>query len=304
MKHRRLCILLILLALALMTSCKRRAGVQPGSRNQDGYPVAIIDATGERVVIPVKPQRIIVAGTPLYSEILLDLGQQSRLVAVVDSSNNPDAIKKLAKIGNYLHPNLEMIIALKPDVVFGAFGPLRNKLQQAGIHVVLGGRPPYGNINSTEALYQLISDLDLVVNGNRRLSREIIKNRKQAIARVVAGVTNRHQVSAAVLYVTQNRPPYVQGKDSLVNEVLRRLNARNVFADIASQEIDFEILVKRNPEVIITDPSQLKFIHQNDKLRPIRALKNGKVYAIPASNWTSSRIHRTFAQIARFLHGK
>jgi iron complex transport system substrate-binding protein len=44
------------------------------------YPVTVTDDRGKTITIPKRPERIVVAGTPLYTEILIDLGALDRIV--------------------------------------------------------------------------------------------------------------------------------------------------------------------------------------------------------------------------------
>ncbi|MDW8141136.1 MAG: ABC transporter substrate-binding protein, partial [Candidatus Bipolaricaulota bacterium] len=44
------------------------------------YPVKVRDDRGREITISKRPERIVVAGTPLYTEILIDLGALNRLV--------------------------------------------------------------------------------------------------------------------------------------------------------------------------------------------------------------------------------
>jgi len=74
-----------------------------------------IDQVGRRVDIPAPPQRI-VSLMPSITEIVFDLGAGSRIKGVTQYSNEPPPAAKLPKIGSYVHPDLEKIIGLKPDL--------------------------------------------------------------------------------------------------------------------------------------------------------------------------------------------
>jgi ABC-type Fe3+-hydroxamate transport system substrate-binding protein len=112
------------------------------------YPVTVIDDRGVEVTIDSQPNRIVVAGIPLYTEILIDLGALDRLIAVAGSPDNPPEVADFPTVGPSFSPNVEVIISLDPDLVLGPgdWGGERGKLESAGITVLttrprrLGGR--------------------------------------------------------------------------------------------------------------------------------------------------------------------
>ena len=83
------------------------------------------DEVGRTIEINGPPQRI-VSVAPNVTEILFALGLEDRLVGVsVYCQYPPEALKK-EKIGGYMNPSLEKIVALRPDLVIGiAEGELR-----------------------------------------------------------------------------------------------------------------------------------------------------------------------------------
>ncbi len=264
--------------------------------------VKIIDATGKEVQILKKPERIIVTGTPLYTEILIDIGARNRIIAVTESPNNPPEVQNILKVGSPLQPNLEMVIKLKPDLVFGAFGEVREKLENAGIPVILAGKAPYDLIDSIEEIYSTIRTIGFIV-GNTEEAEKVISESTKEILKIEKLIAASPSVTVAVLYILENQPPYVQGKGTLPDSLLKRAKGLNSFSDIdGSQQISLEALIKRDPEVIITDPSQAQFIAENSKLRVLKAVQGNKVFGIQATQWVSSRVHVTFQSLAKYLH--
>ena len=82
------------------------------------------------------PQRII-SLLPSLTESVCELGQCRRLVGVDRYSNFPARVQKLPQVGGGLDPNVEMIVALKPDVVLLATSSRAGeRLQALGLKVV------------------------------------------------------------------------------------------------------------------------------------------------------------------------
>ena len=64
----------------------------------------------------VTPQRI-VSLSPHATELLFSAGAGDKVVAVSESCDYPDAVKRLPKVSGYRGTNVEAVVALKPDVV-------------------------------------------------------------------------------------------------------------------------------------------------------------------------------------------
>jgi iron complex transport system substrate-binding protein len=62
------------------------------------------------------PQRI-VSAAPAITETLFALGLGDRVVGVTTHCRFPEEARKKPKIGGYLKPNIEAIVAQRPDVV-------------------------------------------------------------------------------------------------------------------------------------------------------------------------------------------
>ena len=81
-----------------------------------------------------QPQRII-STAPSITEILYALGLGDRVVGVTSFCHYPpDALKK-PKIGDYVNPNLEAMLALKPDLVMVQTNPVRLAERLQALHL-------------------------------------------------------------------------------------------------------------------------------------------------------------------------
>src|SRR4051794_40773247 len=78
------------------------------------------------------PQRII-STAPAITEILFALGLGDRVVGVTTYCLYPPEAQKVKKIGTWEHPNIEEILALRPDLVI---------VQKTAVH----SRTVFGNI--------------------------------------------------------------------------------------------------------------------------------------------------------------
>ena len=76
----------------------------------------VTDDLGRVVTVPVKITRV-VSTAPSVTENVFAVGAGDRLVGVTTFCDYPEEAKAIAKVGDTLNPNMETIVALKPDVV-------------------------------------------------------------------------------------------------------------------------------------------------------------------------------------------
>lgn len=73
------------------------------------------DQLGRQMSIPGQPQRLVTLAASL-TEIVFALGQGHRVCGVEQFSDYPPAARVLPKIGSYISPDVERILALRPDL--------------------------------------------------------------------------------------------------------------------------------------------------------------------------------------------
>jgi iron complex transport system substrate-binding protein len=143
----------ILLALSLLfatlAGCQAAPAVAPSPAGDASYPLEVIDAMGQTVVIPAAPKSII-ATTVWAGEIMLDLVDSSRIAGLSswgdDPVLSPTADRAAAIPGRVDLSKPETLVALVPDlVIIDTFsdpeGALSKTLSQANIPVLQMASP-------------------------------------------------------------------------------------------------------------------------------------------------------------------
>ena len=98
--------------------------------------IRVTDGRGVPVELPQPPQRI-VSLLPSLTETVCELGGCQRLVGVDRYSNWPAHVKTLPVVGGGMDPNIEAIVALKPDLVLVSMASRSvARLQALGLKVV------------------------------------------------------------------------------------------------------------------------------------------------------------------------
>lgn len=193
------------------------------------------------------PCRRVIALAPNLSETLFALGLGPRVVGVDDYSHWPPEVEKLPRLGGLFNPNLERIVALKPDlaVLVPSERDIGEKLKRFGIDSLIVSNETLDDI---ERSFHVIADRCGVPEVGERLAAEW---REELRPNPVAG--------APRVLLSAGRPAgrladlVVAGPGTFLDELLQRLGAVNVFADapIRYPEVGMEEIVARAPDVVI-----------------------------------------------------
>ena len=261
--------------------------------------VVLIDDRGQEIEIEHPVERIVVAGTPLFTEIMFDLGAGDLIVGVADSPNNPEAVADLPSVGSSFQPNVEEIIALEPDVVFGAIFDARDQLEAAGIVVVT----PVFFITGMPDLFKVIRDVGQVVDEVVR-AEFLIGDISQETIEIESVVAQETRPSVAFLFAfSAEDPPFTAVKGSVEGELIARAGGLNILSDASNDApVSFETIIVRNPTYIFTDVSQVENILSNPLLAGLDAVVNGRVVGLTSSSLTSTRVTSVLLEMASALH--
>src|ERR671923_1683094 len=102
------------------------------------YAVTAIDSAGRRLSLPAPAERI-VSLAPHVTEQLYAAGAGAKLVAASEYSDYPEEAKRLPRVASSGAVNLEMVLALKADLVVAwrleATAPALARLEALGVPV-------------------------------------------------------------------------------------------------------------------------------------------------------------------------
>lgn len=192
------------------------------------------------------PERLI-ALAPNLVETVHDLGIGDRLVGVGDYAMWPPEVEHLPRLGGLIDPHIEEIIALAPDlaILLPGEAELGRKLHALGIETLI---VPSDSLDDVGASFEIIANrCDVAAAGIEaadRWRRGIEREPVQGGARVllVAGRT-----PGAI------RDIYVAGPGTFLSELVSRLGAENIFADlaIAYPKVGLDAIVARRPDIIL-----------------------------------------------------
>ncbi len=235
---------------------------------------AVTDDRGVTVTFNSVPQRM-VSILPSLTESVCELGHCARLVGVDRYSNYPESVQKLPKVGGGIDPNVEAIVALRPDVVLAAKSSrVAERLEALGIKVVV--LEPKSHADVQRVLLKLGQLLE--VADAQRVWRAI----EAGVA--AAGQSIPRGLLGAKVYFEVNPGPYAAGASSFIGETLKRLGAQNIVtADLGPfPKLNPEFIVRANPDVILIGQRSADGLQQRPGWQGIRALREQRVCIFPS----------------------
>jgi len=293
--------LLVLATLPLLLSCSRReprdAPAEVGSSRQ------LVDESGRRVTIPTHVERV-VSLAPNLTEIVYAIGAGDRLVGDTEYCNYPAEATKVAKVGDTLHPSVERIIALRPQVVLvSTASQLEAFTKELAEHqIAVYVTDPH----SLEGVLHSIEHLGDLFGETARAEKLVgqLQARMVAVEKAVAA----HK-PLTVFYQVSDRPLYTAGRDSFITDLIRRAGGLSVTGDVpgAWPRYSNESALASQPEAI-TLPTGGSMSTANadaaEALRKSPAVVAGRVYKINEDhlNRPGPRLVDGLEEIAKALH--
>jgi iron complex transport system substrate-binding protein len=257
-------ILSVCIAVALSTGCRKSPKEVTA---QDGQSVARIVSTA-----------------PNLTEITFALGAGEKLVGVTRYCDYPAAAQKITRVGGYLDPSVEKIVALKPDLVLLTVRASSQTLAQALARFQIPvSSLPLDTLLDVRHSFSVLGKAIGKVEEAARLTAAFDAAIKDQIARIPKGVA-----PPRIVVIIGHRPLIVAGKGSFIDDLLKLAGGYNL-AQSSNQpypQWSAETLLREKPEVIIDawmGGSNKTASNVPDRWRSmtgIPAVKNGRVHRV------------------------
>ena len=274
----RACVRAAALAAALLVAAGGAAAdappLRPGKRVAEGGAVWI----GPR---PTAPPRRIVTLAPSLTDVVLGLGLRDRLVGVTHLDDAPE-VAALPRVGGFLDPNPEAILALSPDLVLwvtdgGALPAVRRlaELSAASRHPFPILALDVVSVADVLATPRVVGEALGAPDAGARLSREL--------EATIDGVRRRAErlPRRRALFVVGREPLVVAGPGSFPDELLRIAGAENVGKGGRPWPVyPLEKAVADDPDVVV-DAALREPAEGIRRLAAIPAVRRGAVVRLP-----------------------
>lgn len=193
-----------------------------------------------------KKQRI-VSITPNTTEAVYALGAGDKMVGRSRYCDYPPEVRDLPSVGGYVDPSMEAILALRPDLVIGARGPVGRSLVDK-----LEARGTECYFPSTESVSEIV---DMILGLADRLQRATegkvlvdgIDKRLREVQKAVEG-----KARPRTLLVFGQAPIVVAGPGSFPHEMLVLAGCRNAVESGARYPtLGFETILGIDPDILV-----------------------------------------------------
>ncbi|MEZ4412682.1 MAG: helical backbone metal receptor [Gemmatimonadales bacterium] len=240
-------------------------------------PLTAVDDLGDTVRLAAPATRI-VSLIPATTELLFALGLGDRVVGRTTWCDYPAAASQVPSLGDGLQPNLEAIVAARPDLVV-LYNSTQNvtaaeRLRAQQIPTLLVNTD---HLSDVPRLARLLAPLAGNAAAGDSLARRFEAELDSATVRAPA-------VEKRILILAWDQPPIAIGAGSFLSELVARAGARNVFDDLAapSAPVSLEAIASRNVDAVLVLGDTLPAWAGRPEWQAVSAVRAHRFVYVPA----------------------
>lgn len=260
----------------------------------------ITDDFGDTVGMSRAPARI-VSLNPTTTELLFALGAGALLVGRTHWDLWPEAARAVPDLGDGLRPNLEAVLATRPDLVLLYAGAenrqAAHQLRAASVATLSLKVDRHADfVRAVELLGMMLHDTAraAAVRDSVTLALERVR------------LANRAGSHPSVVWPVDLNPIIVIGAGSFLSELVGVAGGRNAYGDMTAPSVPvaLEDILRRDPDIIIADSSLARRIATDPAWRSLRAVREGRVRSADPvlMGRPSVRMAQAAAALAILLH--
>lgn len=257
----------------------------------------VTDQANRTVEIPARPQRVVLLNAS-HLDLYCAAGGAAQVVGKPTSSALPERVRAQTvdarEVGVIHSPNVEAILALRPDLVIGIDAPFHNALipllEKAQIPVLIRGLDTYEDVLETLQFYGELT-------GDAAAASQSAAAVEKAYERATARRDASRQAPQCLIVWGAAGSSSMATSASFAGDLLRRAGGLNV-ADAAQNAaqngfvpLSMEYIAQREPDVIFLishsgaqggKPPEAQFA-EDPVWRELKAVREGRVYALPST---------------------
>ncbi|OFV91351.1 MAG: hypothetical protein A3G76_04355 [Acidobacteria bacterium RIFCSPLOWO2_12_FULL_65_11] len=252
----------------------------------------------------------IISIIPATTEMLFAMGAGDRLLAAGSYDRYPPEVERLPRVGALIDPNIERILALRPDLVvmYDTQTELKRQLERARIPIY--SYTHRGLADITETIRSLGARVGVQAGANALATRI-----ERQLADVRARVAKSPRPKTLLVFGRDRgslRNIDASGGLGFLHDMLVTAGGADVLGDIRRQSVAMttEMLLARAPEVIIelkygrSDTAAEADLHVWDALPSVPAVRNKRVYVLQGEEFVvpGPRVVLATERFARTLH--
>lgn len=292
----------VVIRLVPLASALIAAGVAPSSTRGESNPAAAPAPTAKRIITIA----------PNSAEIICALGACDAIIGVSKFCVHPPELKGRPHIGGLFDPDLEKIVALRPDLVVlrGQSESVERLCRQRGISIY------HDKTDTLAGVENCIVELGRLLGRSNEATAMVEKFRGRVEA-VRKRTANRPR--PRVLLTVSRQPDRLAnlltaGRGTFLTEMLNIAGGVNIFGnlDIAYPQVSLESIVARRPEVILelmpevelTPARKQQMVEQWRAIGSLPAVTEGRVFFLTDDHCLipSPRYVEIIEKVSRLLH--
>lgn len=280
------------LLLAALAACG------PGSTGHPSGALVAVDDAGDTVRL-VQPARRIVSLSPATTELIFAIRAGDRLVGRTRWCDYPAEAKAVPDVGDGIPPNIESVLAQRPDLVLLYRSPQNidaaQRFRAAGSAVL---QLDFNHLADVGRLARLIGPLVGHAREGDSLAAEM--------SRQISGMeTSVDSTRPSVLILAWDQPPMAIGAGSFQSEILSLAGGRNAFDDVTapSATVSIEAIAARNPALILVSDTGMPGIVRRTEWNVIPAVRERRFVHLtnPAFGRPSPRAPQLVLELRKLL---
>jgi len=267
---------LVLVAIVAIVSIVAPACGRPDRAAANAVAVMGVDDFGDTLSLAERPRRI-VSLNPVITEALFAIGAGARVTGRTHWDTYPAAALAVPDLGNGMQPNVEAVLATRPDLVV-LYASNGNRAAAAAFR--RAGVPTLALHTDVRAdLWKALEWLGRVTGDSVR-ARATIDSVRASLDAVERSARTAGRPS--VFWNVWDAPVITIGAGSYLDELVRTAGARNVFGDLAqpSPQVTLESVAQRNPDFILAGPNSAVRLRADARWRSVAAVRNGRVLVV------------------------
>lgn len=300
-------IFLALIMMVVLGACGNTSNETSSSKTQNEtsatvYPYTVKDSQGNETVIEKEPKRII-SVAPSITEIIYALGKGDELVGRTDYDDYPEQVKNVESVGSLTDPNVEKIIALKPDIVIASThfrDEVEKKLEDLGIKVVV-----LYDANNFNGVYDSINTVGQIVNAQDK-AKDIVTSMKKKIEDVEEKVKGKEIPKVYYVVGFGKDGDFTATGDTFIGQMINMAGGNNIAKDATDWKYSLEKIIANNPDYIVISKNNgmKEQFMATAGYEELSAVKNNKVIEIDDNllNRQGPRLADGVEALAKILH--
>ncbi|NLJ41961.1 MAG: ABC transporter substrate-binding protein [Clostridiales bacterium] len=238
-------------------------------------PVEITDSLGRTIVIENQPQKVI-SIAPNTTETLFALGLGDKVIGVSQQCDYPEEAVAKDKMGDFWQPNIELIVAADPDLLFVGNAAPQEFLEKMDENDIVTIALEGFNLEGT---YQSILDTGKAM-GTEDAAAYLVDSMKKKVVEIQEKTDGIDRLKGYFAISYGDMGDYTAGAGSFIDELITLAGGENIAGDMDEPwaEYSIEKLLEKDPDVIfIGEQSMPDGLADAPGYKELRAVKEGQI---------------------------